>query len=360
MKKIFILLSVFALLVLNSNATVRTVSNNTDIPAQYNNLQTAIDAASAGDTILVAGSATSYGNITIGKKLVVYGAGYNNPFGNNSYINILYLVRQNASIGASGSRIRGFYFQGTVYISGSFSGGAANDKRMENIVIERCRLDDVMWHQTDVIYSNDTIRNCLLQSSGSTFYAATFNNIIYHNNIFDASAMGQNYWAEVNLSSVYLRNNIILNYGSNFFSSGAYRLLNVVVENNIFYSAEPQGCYGCTFNHNITYNNSNNVIPGTDNSGSGNLIGIDPQFTNYPFSGGAFSYGYNFTLKSTSPGIDAGTDNSDIGISGGLLPFTPGLNPKIPQMTELKFPDNASSVKAGGTLNVSFKAKKQD
>jgi hypothetical protein len=63
---------------------VRTVSNNPDIPAQYNSLQATIDAASAGDTILVAGSASSYGNITIGKKLVVYGAGYNNPYGYNS------------------------------------------------------------------------------------------------------------------------------------------------------------------------------------------------------------------------------------------------------------------------------------
>lgn len=360
MKKVIILLTILAFIVLNSNATVRTVSNNPDIPAQYNNLQTAIDASSAGDTILVAGSATSYGNITIRVKLILYGAGYNNPYGYNSYINTLYLARQNASIGASGTKIIGFYINNDTYLQGSFSGGAVNEKKMEKVVIERCRVKNIAMNQNDVIYANDTIRNCLIQSSSTTFYAATYNNIIFHNNIFDASAMGQNYWAEANLSSVFLRNNIILNYGSNFFSSGAYRLLNMVVENNIFYSAEPQGCYGCTFNNNITYNNSNNVIPGPDNSGSGNLIGIDPQFTNYPFSGGAFNYSYNFTLKSTSPGIDAGTDNSDIGMTGGLLPYAPGLNPPIPQMLELKFPDNASSVKAGGTLNVSFKAKKQD
>ena len=49
-----------------------------------------------------------------------------------------------------------------------------------------------------------------------------------------------------------------------------------------------------------------------------------------------------------------------MGIHGGMLPYTPGANPNIPQMTEITFPANASSVKVGGTLDVTFKAKKQD
>jgi hypothetical protein len=342
----------------NLFGTVRTVSNNPDIPAQYTNLQTAIDACAAGDTLLVSGSATSYGTVTIRKKLILYGAGYHNPYGYNSLVDYIYLVRQNASIGASGSRISGFEIRYGLYFQGSFSGGTALEKIMENVVVERCFLDYVTWDQYDVTYKNDTLRNCVLQSSDMYFRDGTFNNVIVHNNIFDNFYLYQN--SNANLSSVFLRNNVILNYSNNFFNSAGYQIKNMVVENNIFYDAEPQGCYGCTFNNNITYLNSNDEIPGANNSGSGNLIGVDPQFTSYPFEGGGFSYTYNFTLKGTSPGIDAGTDNSDIGMTGGLIPYTPGTNPRIPQMTEVKFPDNASSVKVGGTLNVSFKAKKQD
>jgi len=358
MKKLITLLAILAIVSIHLFATVRTVSNNPDIPAQYDNLQTAIDASAAGDTLLVSGSATTYGDITIRKKLVLFGAGYNNPYGYNSIINSLYLVRQNASIGASGCRISGFYIQSYSYLQGSFTGGAPSEKKLENMVIERCRIYYISWSQSDVTYINDTIRNCLFQSYYMQFTSASYTNVIFHNNIFDGYYLYPSSGA--NLSSVFFRNNVALNYNSNFFSSGGSQTKNMVVENNIFYDAEPQGCYGCTFNNNITYLNSNDVIPGADNSGSGNLIGTDPQFTSYPFEGGGFSYTRDFTLKSTSPGINAGTDNSDIGMTGGLMPYTPGANPRIPQMTEVKFPDNASSVKTGGSLNVSFKAKKQD
>lgn len=358
MKKFFIFFAISAIVVLNANAVVRTVSNNPDIPAQYNNLQTAIDASAAGDTILVSGSATSYGDITIRKKLILFGAGYNNPYGYNSIINYLYLVRQNASIGASGSRISGFYFQSYTYLQGSFTGGTPSEKKLENVVIERCRIYYFSWNQNDVTYINDTIRNCLFQAYYMQFTNASYTNIVIHNNIFDSYYLYGT--SDANLSSVFLRNNVALNENTNFFGSSYNPILNMVVENNIFYDSEPQGCYGCTFNNNITYLNTNDVIPGANNSGSGNLIGIDPQFTSYPFEGGGLSYTHDFTLKSTSPGINAGTDNSDIGMTGGLMPYTPGANPQIPQMTEVKFPDNASSVKIGGTLNVSFKAKKQD
>lgn len=358
MKKIFILFAILGIAILNVNAVVRTVSNNPDIPAQYSNLQSAIDASAAGDTILVSGSATTYGDVTIRKKLVLFGAGYNNPYGYNTIINSLYFVRQNAAIGASGTKISGFYIQSYTYLQGSFTGGTPSEKKLENVVMERCRIYYISWNQSDVTYLNDTIRNCLFQSYYMQFTSASYTNVIIHNNIFDSYYLYGS--SGDNLSSVFLKNNVVLNENTNFFGSTYNQIINMVVANNIFYDAEPQGCYGCTFNNNITYLCSNDVIPGLDNSGSGNKIGVDPQFTYYPFEGGGFSYNYDFTLKATSPGIDAGTDNSDIGMTGGLMPYTPGANPRIPQMTEVKFPDNASSVKTGGTLNVSFKAKKQD
>ncbi len=60
---------------LTGNATILTVNNNNPSPGQYSDLQVAIDAANVGDTLLIHRSATTYGNATITKKLVLIGEG---------------------------------------------------------------------------------------------------------------------------------------------------------------------------------------------------------------------------------------------------------------------------------------------
>jgi hypothetical protein len=80
---------------------------------------------------------------------------------------------------------------------------------------------------------------------------------------------------------------------------------------------------------------------------------------NFPPAGGAFSFTHDLTVQNPKA-VNGGTDGTDMGIYGGMLPFIPGANPSIPQMTEVSFPADASSVKLGGTLDVTFKAKKQD
>ena len=59
-----------------ANATILRVSNVTGSSAPYSDLQVAVDAASAGDTIMVDGSVTDYGTITISKTIVLIGPGY--------------------------------------------------------------------------------------------------------------------------------------------------------------------------------------------------------------------------------------------------------------------------------------------
>src|SRR5690348_3604854 len=76
--KQYVLTSILALsLALNSFATVITVDNNANSPGQYSGLQTAINSAAPGDTLYVSGSVTSYGNVTINRRLTVIGTGYN-------------------------------------------------------------------------------------------------------------------------------------------------------------------------------------------------------------------------------------------------------------------------------------------
>ena len=131
----------------------------------------------------------------------------------------------------------------------------------------------------------------------------------------------------------------------------------MVIGNNILYGAEPTGTTNCSFTKNISYLAT--ALPPAGNLGSGNLNSTNPVFVSYPPSGGGFAYTYDFHLQPSSPGKNAGTDGTDIGIYGGMLPYNVGANPHFPQMMELTLP-SGSSVPAGGTLNVHFKAKKQN
>ncbi len=353
-KQITILTAILTIFAFTANATIWTVSNNPDSPGQYTSLQMAVDSSGVHDTILVAGSPTSYGNVTLKWSLTLIGAGYNNPYGYNTTVGSISLTRFNVSIGASDTRIMGFYVASYISLSGNYSGGTLEQKILENVVIERCMLASYFSFSGNATYRNDTIRNCIFNNYiNLTASSSNLDNIIIHNNIFNGAYLLSS--SSIDLSSTYLKNNIFLNRNGNVFSS----TYNMVIENNIFYQALPQGATNCAFNNNITFMNNDNVIPGPNNVGSGNMVDVDPMFVNFPFLGAPFDYGHDYHLQAGSPGINAGTDGTDIGIYGGMMPFEIGDNPYIPQMMEVTLP-SGSSVPAGGTLNVHFTAKKQD
>jgi hypothetical protein len=349
--KTYLLLALFVAMASGALAGIKTVSNNPSSPGQYTSLQTAIDAASLGDTLMIAGSTTSYGAVTIAKPLVLVGAGYNNPYGNNTLLTSIDLTRTSSSLGASGTKIMGIYFTSAVYFYGSYSGGNGSTQVIDNVLIERCRFVNAWVYFYNNSYHNDTIRNCLL--SGNSLYftsGAGFTNVIIHNNIFDNPQISS--YSANNLSTVCFRNNLLINKSTAVFAN----VNSMIIENNIFYGCEPTGCTNAAFTKNITYLCA--AVPGAGNIGSGN-IAANPLFVTYPPSGGAFSYSYDFHLQAGSPGKNAGTDLTDIGIYGGMLPYNVGANPHFPQMMELTLP-SGSSVPAGGTLNVHFKARKQN
>ncbi|MHC1706884.1 MAG: hypothetical protein AB9842_05105 [Bacteroidales bacterium] len=347
MRKILFILAAFMLLGITLKAqTIITVDNNPGSGAMYTNLQTAIDNAMPGDILHVSGSATNYGGINVGKQLTIIGAGINNPYGEETSISAIYLNRTNIELSASGSVLKGLRIDGGVYPTGSFPGGTAQTQTITNVTFERCVL---FIYFGSYSYSDITVRNSWVFAYNSV----SGSNIVFENNVFSAG-----YFNSIYCTSLFLRNNIFLNLTSNIFAGSGS---GVVIENNIFYGAKPQGITGASFNNNITYMCIDNVIPGTGNVGSGNLVNQDPKFVNFPLAGGAFAWTYDFHLKPESPCIGAGTDGTDIGIYGGNYPVEPfGANPNIPQMMEISFPENQSTAPVGGTLNVNFKATKRN
>jgi len=385
MKFLHFLFAFMLLATVTLKATTRTVSNDPASPAQYHNLQTAVNASSPGDTLLIGPSlqykygynwyTQSYGSITLNFNLVLIGAGAFFDDENNiankkevTKVDNIYLKQISATSGAGGSKLFGMDIS-RIDFDGGFFGSTLTTGGISNVLIERCKIGLIFFSENSIVTNqNDTVRNCIItgyinfnnRSNGSYVYINK--NISIENNIFDGAyisgvytiSSGGNY-----LDSVYVRNNLFLDRTSYAFS----KVPHMVIENNIFWHAEPtvdNTPSGATFNNNLCYNTTAS-LPGTGNSGSGNINNSNPQFINYPAAGGAFSCSHNYGIPSSSPAHNAGTDGSDIGITGGISPFFDYCaGPKVPTIKELTLPSNASSVPQGGTLNVTFKAKNKD
>ena len=131
MKKILLSL-VFAAIATSAHATIRTVNNGTVGAGQYTSVQTAVDASAVGDTIYIHGSQTSYGNVTLNKRLVLIGAGHNitgTQFNFKTLLDNILLSQGNSTTLPTGSTIKGINF-GSIY-------GSGGTLPVNNITLER-------------------------------------------------------------------------------------------------------------------------------------------------------------------------------------------------------------------------------
>ena len=326
------------------SAAIITVDNSANGGGQYADLQAAVDNAAGGDTIHVIGSNTQYGNVIIDKGLTLIGAGYNPPnqFGLKSEVTFISIGRAASLASATGTRLMGLKIN-TV----SWSGSAAHD----NITIERCEI-------TQVSLSNSGASGWVIQNNILSNLNITNNsNLLVRNNIFKGT---------INSSdepSVLISNNLFLSTSANGSTFSAIQF--ATITNNIFYQGrDPLGCQFSTFNNNITYNTPNNALPYGNNSGTGNLVNVNPQFANV--TAGPFNFAFDYRLQAASPGKNAGTDGTDIGIYGSIYTFPIGgpaphltsAMPRVPQVIEVNIQN--ASVFQGDPLQVQVRARKQN
>ena len=328
-----------------SRGAIITVDNNSNSGGQFTSLQTAVNSAQPNDTIHVIGSNTNYGSVTVPIPLTIIGAGYNPPnqFGLASTLSSV-LLGGSGGVTASGTRLMG------LNITSSVSGGSGANT-VNNVIIERCDIWSISMLTT--FCSNWVVQNNLLN------YISISNNsnVIIRNNIIE------NTISTSNQPNVLITNNVFTSttQTGSIFSN----VSNAVISNNIFYfSRSPQGCSLSTFNNNITFNTSNNTLPYGNNSGTGNLVNVNPVFNNAP--NGGYGPANDYRLQATSPGVNAGTDNTDIGIYGsinpfpigGLAPFLTSAPPAVPQIIELDILN--SNVAQGDSLQIHIRARKQN
>ena len=334
--KLFVLCCLMA--AYNVQAKVITVSNRPGDIADFTSISDAIAAASDGDFIYVSGSATSYGNFTLNKRLTLIGSGHN-PKNDNPLVSQLGSITM--AVGSSSSEIIGFRISSITW--------ASFFDPIEKVNIQRNNITSSIsfngfskeWIiQENIIYS-------ISSSSGVGFEE----NFIFRNNFIITT---------INNVRYSLFSNNVFYYSSSFMF---FNTSNLTFINNIFYNNDLNSDFSngrilsSTFNNNIFFGSNNPTSLPTQNNITGEAnIFANPLFVNVPnpipqFS---FSYSHDFSLQGSSPGINAGTDGTDIGVFGGAGYSVTG-EPPVPQVTKLNILNPI--VPQNGNLNVRVEGK---
>jgi hypothetical protein len=338
-----------------------SVSNNPDVPAQFTTISDAIVAASNGDTILVAGSSTQYDFAYISKKLCIIGnAAFDSPGNLKTFIGYIQLSR-GVSTAADNSTFIGLECSYLDLLTG-----------VKSIIIERCNIGDITLYGLLFGQPNDNDNNY----TGFSIRNSRLNNI---NPINQAVPTGLAIVNTIicgnlnNISRSLLSNNIFINSLSSSIIS------NTLFTNNIFYefSTNPSlssfNAAGSIFLNNCTYSAFSFSLPTYNSTGSGNLNNTNPRFISQAsilatLSTNILNIDHNYGLEAASPLRNAGTDGTDIGITGGQLnyrwsnsplPNMPMRQAPTPLVTLLKA-NNGQSYVTTGSVNVQLKAKKRD
>ncbi|MCW5909826.1 MAG: hypothetical protein KIT62_02070 [Cyclobacteriaceae bacterium] len=347
-----------------AHATIFTVSNNPNRPAQYENVTDAIAAADHGDTIYVHGSQFTYPDFTINKRLVVIGAGYNsnNEFNFPTRVNYIRVIRDAGLQNANGSVITGFLITDRI-INATSTG-------VHDVIVFRNRIVGISLHNQSFggngFCNNWQIYNNVIDwIQGRSFAGSTDSspvNIIIQNNI-------------IRQVMDLVSNTVIIDHNIFFGGNNLDRLFYAVVTNNVFIRSSGNVMTNTvnfnTFNNNFSILNTisptapTNDFASQSNTAANNIIAPGQN----PFVNAAdlntYSGTANYRIAAASQAKDAGTDGTDLGIYGGAFPFpsggAPGSGfdtsplPPIPQVTEMNISN--TTIQPGTSLNVNVKAR---
>lgn len=353
MKNLFLL---FAIVMFQlSQAAVFVVDNTPGAGAPYSNVNTAINAAINGDTIMIQPSVTSYGTVDVNKRLVLIGPGYYPENRKVAKIDYLRFTSSNASnsvlTGLQMARIQNITPNvNSVILQRNYLFGSTiiqNSYPSTGWLIEGNLIDE---NSSGGGYSVISIHN---NSSNFTFR----NNIIYTR---ATSTNNTRMFSNLN-GTVSLIHNIIIHRNPGYLFGGiTWGSTNndVLLQNNIIWVTNPAvnfqgGCNNCIWNHNLTFSAGNAlpVLPGT-----GNLDNTDPQFLQIPnVNNPAFAFDNDYHCAPGSPGASGASDGGMLGVHGGNYPFRNYLEPAgIPRMLDLIL-DNVI-LEVGNNASVRVKA----
>lgn len=356
MKQFFLVLAIS--ICTNVFATVRTVSNNAGMLAQFSTIQAAVNASVNGDTIYVHGSSVQYAGFTItDKRLVVIGPGWSPmqafmPFQASIYES--YIIGS----GASNTEFHGLHFITTLYVSSL--------NKPDNLRFIRNHFGSTVTIGTGTnTYSGYVFEGNWFDGAGlSVPPGCFFVNFLFTNNIFYCANSNTSASGFYNSSNVVFDHNLF--YGPSSGSSPVFgsNCRGLLLTNNIFVRRNAAANLTfSTFNNNITFNAgvNNPWDPTFSNSGTGNIAGTDPQMTDQiGVNAGTNNPLLNFNIAA-GPANNSGTEGKDIGLlydPSGSLNWTISRMSRLPYVYSMNITN--PSVPAGGTLNVQVQAKKNN
>lgn len=310
----------------------------------YATLQAAIDASVANDIIHVKPSSTTYGSITITTahdSITIYGIGLNpdKEIFQYSAVGAIYITGNNVKI--SGLRVTSSVFIGYVGTSA-------------NLSFENNEFEGSVYVGYSYASSNVLFRNCLINGAFTTD-ATRATNTVVNNCIFS----GYNGNGQSNLNNGTLISHCLF-FGNSSYSSFS-NLNSVTIANSIFFGRSPQATTASsnsTFNNCFATQNTNNAFPTANgNSVNGTITTISGNvFADASIVPAAnWDINWNPALDPVSTqliGANAGNDGTDIGLTGGTIPFNRNAAP-LPYIKSLVVP---SVIKQGDNLNVTVNA----
>ena len=232
--------------------------------------------------------------------------------------------------GADNSLISGLEFSAGIYF-----GDDPSNQTVNNVRIERCRLENLILGR---VYPNTSINRVIRENVINTLIGYISNCTIENNflrncNQFDGCTFNHN------------------NFGMYFcWGYGLNYLTNCLLYNNIFING---GCGGFLVNSCFSNFFVNNLFsfdpsfPNGTNDGENNLINIPAIYT---YAGWDFQYSNNYHLIAGSPGINYGTDGTDVGIYGNTYPYKDGALPVNPHISTSTIAPHV--IQNDGLLNV--------
>ncbi|MEI7981600.1 MAG: hypothetical protein WCI71_08085 [Bacteroidota bacterium] len=319
------LVGIFCFLSTPVNAKIWRVNNRSGMAADFTTAQAAHNGSTAGDTVYFEPSATTYGDLTATKKLILVGPGYflnENPETQANLTNaILGSVLFNKIAGSTSeySKIMGMdCVDITIQVS--------------NIVVQRNLIRNSITINAGVLNNLLICQNYIygtVYSQAATSPPCSVNNLLIKNNFLASIICFQETYP-------LIENNISL--------SGYISVSNATIQNNIL-------LYGSFTPNNASY--SYNIA--TDDA-FGNLNGnqefVDPEITFLCYSlCTGFSTDGRWKLAPGSPATGTGAGGTDCGMFGGSNPYVLSGLPAIPAIYYFSHSNTNTQI------NVSLKVK---
>ena len=334
----------------NAGSPVNNPQNN------YNSVQAAVDAASAGDIIYIEPSPNGYGDIQMTKKLTIYGIGHNpelNAGKRATVSNILFRYGNASGSKISGLNIVGIYLDNTTYTN--------NDVIIFNNQIVRIFGISQTGHADSIIIMGNFFYN----NSGPAIGVGQGQDWVISYNLVQQNGNSWSYYSfEYFNDTTILDNNIILSRQTGDANQDIrlfYNCSDALIQNNIFIFTSTSidnftnitGNSALRFNNNLTYSVTTTLDP---LGGTNNIDNTNPMFTAFDPNSALNNYNNNdFTFQAGSPAIGAGSDTKDLGVINGSYPFSMrGYPTELPYLRDFVINNNILS--AGTDLDINIKA----